>query len=401
MRRLAVSPRHDWQRTAEAFGFTFHTLYRAPYWFEEAVYAFTLAQIENDLEAPTAELMALCYQVVERASYDDEVLSSLRIPRAWWDLIRNSWRRGDKDLYARFDFAYDGCGPARLLELNADTPTALFESAFFQWLWLEEVKQRGLIPHSCDQFNSLQEALIDAFSSWWPDWLVLPGSRTLHLTSVASNIEDRGTILYLQDCAHQAGLATVVIDIEAIGIDANGYLTDLENRVIIALFKLYPWEWLIDEPFSYALQGPRAPRIIIEPCWKMVLSTKGLLPWLWRMFPGHPNLLPAWFPDDRAARPAGRYVVKPLLSREGANVCIVDPTLPNGRLVTDGPYGAEGLVLQDYHPLPVFMDAQGRQHHAVVGSWIISGQPHGIGMREDNSPITVNSSRFVPHLILP
>ena len=43
-------------------------------------------------------------------------------------------------------------------------------------------------------------------------------------------------------------------------------------------------------------------------------------------------------------------------------------------------------------PLPVF-DGQ----HALIGSWVITGQPAGIGMREDRAPITTNASRFVPH----
>ncbi len=29
----------------------------------------------------------------------------------------------------------------------------------------------------------------------------------------------------------------------------------------------------------------------VEPLWKSILSNKGLMPLLWRFFPGHPNLL--------------------------------------------------------------------------------------------------------------
>ncbi|MEO5373094.1 MAG: glutathionylspermidine synthase family protein [Alphaproteobacteria bacterium] len=399
MKRLAVTPRHDWRATAERLGFTFHTMYGEPYWDESACYVFSLSQIEHDIEDPTAELMAMCYAVVERAVGDEEVLHSLAIPETWWQPIRDSWQRGDRDLYARFDLSYDGREPARLLECNGDTPTSLYEAAFFQWLWLEQALERGIVPPDCDQFNSLQEALIDAFTRMWPDHLVMPGSRTLHLTSVGDNDEDHGTILYLEDCAHQAGLATTVIDIEAIGVDAAGHLTDLDDRVIKALFKLYPWEFLVHEPFEAHLRGPGAP-LMLEPCWKMVLSNKGLLPWLWRMFPDHPNLLPSWFANDPGAAAASRrHVVKPLLSREGANVRLVDPDAPGGGMVVDGPYGAEGFVVQDLHPLPVFRGEDGRENHAVVGSWIVAGRPHGLGMREDDGPITVNTSRFVPHVI--
>jgi glutathionylspermidine synthase len=33
----------------------------------------------------------------------------------------------------------------------------------------------------------------------------------------------------------------------------------------------------------------------------------------------------------------------------------------------------------------------------VIGSWIIAGESAGIGIREDDSPITRDTSRFVPH----
>jgi len=404
MHRAPVPPRTDWQETAESLGFDFHTLYGRPYWTEDACYVFTLEEIERDLEDPTAELMALCLAVVERAVRDDEVLASLAIPEPWWTVIRESWQRRDPALYARFDLCHDGRGPAKLLELNGDTPTALYESAFFQWLWLEQAMERGLIPTDADQFNSIQEALIAGLGQFLPgcDRRLAPpyGGGLLHLSCVADNAEDLGNTRYIQDCAHQAGLATELVFIENIGVDAAGRLTDLNDRVIETLFKLYPWEFLIDEAYGPHLMGPLAPRMI-EPAWKMVLSNKGLLVWLWRMFPDHPNLLPAGFADRPWPEGIGaHHVIKPLLSREGANVRLFDPALPGGGLAIEGPYGAEGAIVQAGHPLPVFRDDHGHQHHAVVGSWFIGGRACGIGMREDDGPITLNTSRFVPHRIV-
>jgi len=407
MQRVAVAPRAGWQALAEAYGFDFHTMYGLPYWVEDACYQFSLAEIERDLERPTAELMAMCLEVVARAARDDEVLASLAIPEPWWQPVRDSWQRGDRALYARFDLSYHGSagGPAKLLECNGDTPTSLYESAFFQWLWLEQALEQGLIPAGADQFNSIQEAVIAGFAAFRPglDRRLSPpyGGHRLHLTCVKDNNEDLGTLRYLQDCAHQAELGTELVFIEDIGVDAAGRLTDLQDRVITTLFKLYPWEFLIDEPYGVHLRGPHAPRMI-EPAWKLVLSNKGLLVWLWRLFPGHPNLLPAAFAHE-PVWPEGigpRHVIKPLLSREGANVRLVDPDLPGGAVTVPGPYGAEGAVVQACHPLPVFSDGQGRQHHAVVGSWWIAGRACGIGLREDDGPITVNTSRFLPHLIV-
>ena len=60
----------------------------------------------------------------------------------------------------------------------------------------------------------------------------------------------------------------------------------------------------------------------------------------------------------------------------------------------DGPYGAEGYVVQALSQLPAF-----EGNYPVLGSWIVAGQACGLGIREDVKPITSNTSRFVPHII--
>ena len=133
----------------------------------------------------------------------------------------------------------------------------------------------------------------------------------------------------------------------------------------------------------------------IEPPWKAILSNKGILPLLWAMAPGHPNLLPSFFEDDPArARLGGRYARKPLYSREGNNITLVSG---GERLEGEqGLYGVEGYVWQALAPIPSF---DGR--YPVIGSWIVGDKACGIGIREDTTPITRNTSRFVPHAIEP
>jgi glutathionylspermidine synthase len=126
----------------------------------------------------------------------------------------------------------------------------------------------------------------------------------------------------------------------------------------------------------------------IEPAWKMLLANKAVLAALWARFPGHPNLLPAYrTPQPLAGLP---HVVKPMLSREGANVRLVRPGHPE--VDTGGPYGAEGLVWQAYAPMPV-LDG----FTPVLGVWMVGDDACGMGIREDCGPITRNSSFFVPH----
>jgi glutathionylspermidine synthase len=150
------------------------------------------------------------------------------------------------------------------------------------------------------------------------------------------------------------------------------------------LTKLYPWEWLIADPFGAQLHDARIR--VIEPAWKLLLSNKGILPILWELFPDHPNLLPAYFEPGRIA---GDWVEKPLLSREGANVVIHGSGAP---ITSDGSYGAEGRVYQARATIPRFGD-----DYVTIGSWIVGDAPAGIGLREDASEITRDTSRFVPH----
>ena len=129
---------------------------------------------------------------------------------------------------------------------------------------------------------------------------------------------------------------------------------------------------------------------VIEPAWKMLLSNKGLLPILWELNPGHPNLLPAAFDRWRLVKEGvGDYVQKPLYSREGANVTIFrgDEVIRE-----EGTYGDEGWIYQAYVPIPQYGDS-----YTTIGSWVIGDESAGIGIREDESPITKNTSRFVPH----
>ena len=385
MRRIACAERDDWQATAEATGFDFHSEDGQRYWDERAYYAFTLDEIERQIETPTGEISAMCQELVARAVRDEQLLRALKIPEGSWTFIAASWQRRDPSLYGRIDLRFDGQGPAKLLEYNADTPTSLFEAAVFQWTWLEQAIERQIIPRRADQFNSLHERLIES-------WRAIAPGRRLHLAGSLDSAEDAGTLHYLADVAGQAGLRTTLIDITEIGLRDDGSFVDLDDQAIELAFKLYPWEWMFRESFGANLNA--ASTRWIEPPWKAILSNKGILPLLWAMFPGHPNLLPAYFEDDdKAASLGASYVRKPLYSREGANVTLVSAGSPIDQ--HDGPYGAEGYVRQALAPLPEFSG-----QYPVLGSWIVGGVPCGLSIREDDNPITGNLSRFVPHAIL-
>jgi glutathionylspermidine synthase len=350
----------------------FHSPEGEPYWDETCCYSFTGKEVDI-LEAATGELEQMCLALVDQVvNAGESAYQRLRIPRLAWEAIERSWTTREKNLYGRFDLRFDGKAPPQLLEYNADTPTALFEAAVVQWEWLEALKPGK------DQFNSIHEKLIEA-------WQQFGFGRTrVYFSAIKNDAEDGGTVEYLRDTAVQAGLETAGIAVEDIGWDGERFV-DLIDEPIEALFKLYPWEWIAGEAFGPHLFSG-ATRVI-EPAWKMVLSNKAALALLWEMAPNHPNLLPAALEPGSIK---GAAVRKPIFGREGANVQVIE----GGRVVTDtgGVYGAEGFVYQAHAPLPVFDG-----NYPVIGSWVVASQPAGVGIREDSTAITRDTSRFVPH----
>lgn len=373
MQRLTLAPRADWPAKAEALGFTYHTHEGGPYWDESAYYVFSSREVDA-LEAAANTLHELCIEAAQ-VVIDRGWWARLGIPERAVPVILESWERDDPSLYGRFDLAYDGASPPKLLEYNADTPTALIEAAVVQWYWLQE-----RFPEA-DQFNSIHEALIEAWRH--------VAAECVHFAAVRDLPEDTQTITYLMDTCRQAGFQTRWTAIDEIGWDKNAArFVDGEDAAIDALFKLYPWEWMWHEEFAQFL--PRAKNLFLEPSWKLLLSNKGLLPVLWELYPGHENLLPAFETADASLR--GNYVKKPRLSREGANIALFEDGIAveeNG-----GDYGEEGFVFQALARIPSFSG-----HRPVCGVWVVNHTACGLGVREDTRRITGNLSRFVPHVM--
>lgn len=368
MRRIETEVRSDFQAKLESQGLSFHSWDN--YWNESVYYQFNLQQIE-EIEEATNQLHQMCLRAVDEIIKSNR-LSQLGIPEPFHKAIAESWKRNEFSIYGRFDLAYDGINPPKMLEYNADTPTSLLESAVCQWYWMEDK-----FP-SLDQFNSVHDKLVAR-------WKELPGTEPVYVSSVADNEEDWVCATYMMDTILQAGREPKFITVEDIGWnESTGYFVDLDNNPIHYMFKLYPWEFMQREEFGPMVLETKTQ--FVEPLWKSVLSCKGLLPILWEMFPDHPNLLPATFEEGLLSS----YAKKPLYSREGANIVLVK----DGDVIAkdDGPYGEEGHIYQALYDMPKF---DGK--YPVIGSWVVNGESAGICIREDNKAITTNMSNFIPH----
>ncbi len=371
MDRIAFAPRPDWRRRVEGFGFTWHDAGDG-YWHETAAYRFRASQIRQ-IGAAAEELYGLFLHAGQHV-LDHDLLHLFDVPGFAIPLIRQAWEEEPPALnHGRFDLVYDGASPPKLYEFNCDTPTSLLEAAVIQWDWLEQV----LPGH--DQFNGIHDALIARWREIAPRM-----QGPVHFTwSEEGAAEDAVTTAYLRDLAREGGVASRAVPIDAIGWDGRAFI-DPDGAAIRTLFHLYPWEWLVNDEFGRFIA--KAPTVWIEPIWKMIWSNKAILPILWELFPGHPNLLEASFaPLD------GDHVVKPTLSREGANVSVVRDGVEIAG--SGGDYGLGRRVWQRLRSPPEFDGFR-----PVLGVWSVDGAAVGMGIREDGL-ITGNAARFTPHFI--
>lgn len=382
MKKNICTPRNNWIEQCNKDGFFFHSL-DGKYWIENYEFEFTEKQI-NELKTASKELHFMCLDLVEdivkKGDYEKYKIQSL-----YWESIEKSWKNKELDLYSRFDFSYDGISSPKMLEYNADTPTTIIESSLVQKRWFEDKYANS----GYQQFNDIYDLLIKR-------WELFKEKKednfTIHFTADNRSEEDWCNVEILRLTAEAAGINTVYIDLQDIGWDYNiNKLVDLENNIINNLFKLYPWEFLVQEELYPLIKEQNLE--IIEPMWKMLLSNKAILPILWEKHPNHPNLLPSFFYENQIKNLNINYVKKPLLSREGANVIIYDDKNKNIIESANGVYGAEGYIYQERKDLICFDN-----RYSMIGVWLVGEEPAGLAIREDSSLITKDTSWFIPHI---
>lgn len=376
IKKLRIDP--NWESRLASVGYGYHSLGGVPYWIDD--YYYEISSQEADLVyKATNELWKMCLQAVAYI-IQHKLYAKFHIPTFMIHHIERSWENDDPSIYGRFDFAYDNVHKElKMLEFNADTPTSLFETGIVQWYW-----KNHYFPELTDQFNSVHEQLIQS----WKDIKPHLKGEILHFSCAKETLEDLSNVEYLRDTAIQAGIQTKLIYIDDIGWD-GAHFVDLEGELIQAIFKLYPWEWMVREEFASSIVNDSLEAQWIEPSWKMLLSNKAILPILWELFPHHPYLLASYFEKPHHLK---HYVKKPILSREGANIeMYYDAEMI---YATEGEYGEEGYIYQELANLH-----REESGFSIIGSWIIGQESCGISFRESDMPITTDKSRFIPHII--
>ena len=377
----------------EKIGFFWHTdPDETPYVASEIV------EISSDEADAYYEAVNELYDMfVEAGEYviENELFHEIGIPFNLIDAVKMSWENDVHwHLYGRFDLAggLDG-KPIKLIEFNADTPTALFETSILQWAILKLNNME-----ESHQFNNLYEAIRDNFKrlimmeddvsnfdEHYEGWKIL-------FSSVKDNEEEESTVKLLQTIATEAGFETEFAYIEDVEFsDEEGVFYNDENYEY--WFKLIPWEDIAIEESDLAriltniMENQKA--IILNPAYTLMFQSKAFMKILWDLYPNHPLLLETSFdPLEGKAQ-----VEKRIFGREGANTVIVDE---NHKILaeTDGEYGEFGVVYQEYAELPT--NDKGESYQAGV---FYSYEACALGFRKGGL-ILDNYSKFVGHRVV-
>lgn len=457
-------------KTPNSFSYSYpEKVYQQKYWNDEAAYELTPEAAEK-LRLATEELHAMCLEAVDIVVASDDLLTLFEIPPNMWEEVRRSWRARERDFLGRFDFMWDGRGEPKLAEYNADTPTILVETAVGQSMWSTMMHQHH--PNGFGwTFNALEQQITDALSGFLLQFLSKATTERsmdkLHFAGVYESVEEREHLRYLAKLAREVGFTAQMVDmahldvvmgrVVATKLQAGSIPTAVDNEgyeMIDTIFKLYPYEWLAHENVGREafresnvngndndIISTKFPRTRwIEPAWKLILGNKAILAVLWQRFPGHPNLLPAYFelPDDATSFESGfndsttnndsstqrtrgiGYVAKPKFGREGQGivyghkytyasdfVTAAEQQIYSGYTATtsssDGSSGGSNHDNGVYLGYPVYQQyfetATFSMRHIVIGSWVVGGVPSGFNFREDSTATTQDSSCFVPHYI--
>jgi len=224
-----VNPLND--TALEELGFSWHTDSDGTKYVSDQLVVIS----DEEAEAYYTAVNEIYDMYVEAAQYviENDLFFELGIPFNLVDVIKKSWENDVHwHIYGRFDLA-GGIDdkPIKLIEFNADTPTALFETELLQWALL---KQNNFNEEK--QLNNVNEPIkknfkrlitlfddTDKFEEFYDGWKIL-------FSSIEGNDEEEATTKLLQQIATDAGFATSFEFLHNVRFDESGIYDADENK---------------------------------------------------------------------------------------------------------------------------------------------------------------------------
>ncbi|KAF0852411.1 conserved mitochondrial Glutathionylspermidine synthase preATP-grasp superfamily member [Andalucia godoyi] len=365
--------------------------------FDDRSYYLVSPTAHAQLAQATTEVHKMAMTCVEMAVNSNEIMDELRVPVEFREPIRASWARGEQGLLGRMDFAWseteedveegttecnrEECGKTekekekkwllKFLEYNADTPGSYYETGVLQ-------PEFGRMMGYRTAGDEFVPRLVDALRK--------------------RRLPEPFGVLYHPGDAYLANMATFMTDMgrkAGYSVERLAFPEFKRSQKLGSAFKIFRWHAIWNNKFPAVrelLEGELKDAPVMEPAWKYLLQNKGLMVLMWRLFPGHPNLLATTFTShtDIPRWDTHGYVVKSFHGILGGEVGVFTPEFKTGNvgLTWTGP-----SVYQEYVHMPCI---DGR--FPIVSSWTIDGEYGGALIREDKARVT-NDDIGLPMLI--
>jgi glutathionylspermidine synthase len=296
----------------------------------------------------------------------------------------------------RFDFAFDGAA-VHCMEYNADSSSALEEAAVTQ--------QKMAVHYGFDSVGvSAGAGLTEHLDKYWAgiakDAKFRPANGIVHFLIDADD-EERYTALCMMRSVERAGLrAKLYVGFDDFRVSEG--IVDADGDRVCMAWKTWSWDTVLRqhaEGVKPRVEGGVTLEMmllcddimVLEPFWKYVAGSKGVLPYVWDAVGASiPSLLPSYFDLRDDIRHS--YVRKPVSGRAGQNITVHDDTSGHDdEVVTPGRFSQSLMVYQAKVNL-----TQYDSFYPIFGAWVVDGKFAGLTVREDASKITTLDSVVAP-----
>lgn len=274
---------------------------------------------------------------------------------------------------ARLDFVKDLDGVFKLVEINADTPCAILETYYGNFIAEEEFnKNFSLTPDRYKDWCSIIETIQDKFKA------SLANKKTICFAASNEYVEDWNNAIYV---GHMFRLAifhnmynpyyeTIMSPLQDLVVTDNGVLSKDDQRIDV-LYLLHPKELLINDTSEDGYPvGKKLLELVnedkvflINPPKSILLQNKALLAAI-KYIGKYKDVLPFIADTALDAREfmGQKMVCKPIFGREGCDVSIIEA---DGSLS----YSYEAEQDLDNHIYQKFIESKTVTAETDVGVW--------------------------------
>jgi glutathionylspermidine synthase len=252
----------------------------------------------RDLVEASFQIHNMCLNAVDKVVNDKELLQKLQIPEHLHEAVVESWRRRDKDLAGKMEFMWNGEGKPKFIRYKVNDLSNIIEASRGQQLIISKFAHIYGV-RNFHSFNYIENAL----GIFWRNYqsgrnfdhiFIVNNSQDIKKFSIASFLKNN---LANKKFGNKTEPHSISLKNEEEYINSlNKNQAELKDNNSLFIY--------VNPPITNTLNSetPLNRDNIIEPCWKLILQSNGLLALLWSMYPDNSYLLPTYFESDEMNR---------------------------------------------------------------------------------------------------